>query len=103
MTNTRVKGRRLEHRAKALLTAQGFDCELSRPSSRFQTQNDLWGLYDVVGISATEIICVQVKANRWPRSHEMQAMTDWPCPPGVRREAWRFDDRTAEPRIRIIS
>lgn len=102
MVNTRAKGRRNEFRCRDALVALGYVVELSRPSSRFQVQNDLWGLWDCVAIRHDGIRCIQVKTNHTAPREWVERAKSWLCPPNVTKELWIYKDREAEPRIIVF-
>lgn len=91
--NTAAKGRRLEHKTRERLEAEGYDVLRSAASK---------GSWDLVAIRATDIRLVQVKANAWPGSVEMESMQLTKVPANCSREVWRWDDRAREPRVRVL-
>ncbi len=74
--NTAKKGRRLEHRSRALLESLGYTVIRAAASK---------GDWDLVAYSATDWLLVQVKAGRPPGPGERQALADSPRPPACRR------------------
>jgi Holliday junction resolvase len=91
--NAKGKGTRNEHRTIRYLEAIGYRCTRAAASM---------GEWDVIAISSTDVRLVQCKSNRWPGSIEVEAMEQFPCPAGVRREIWRWDDRVREPKVKVI-
>jgi len=91
--NTKRKGTRNEHRSIALLEAAGYRCTRAAASL---------GAWDLIGISATDVILVQVKTNRWPGSIEMEAMREFPAPPNARKLIHVWRDRQRSPDTREI-
>ncbi len=85
--NTAHKGRRLEHRSRRLLEAQGYNVIRSAGSK---------GAFDLVGLSPIDVVLVQCKANRAPSPAEREAMRSVPAPPGTRRLIHVWCDRKAE-------
>lgn len=63
--NCKAKGSRNERKTIALLEAAGYSCTKAGGSL---------GLFDVVGVSSQDTVCVQVKSNSWPGSLEMEAL-----------------------------
>ena len=88
------KGRRNEHRTQHLLERLGYHTVRSAGSL---------GPFDVVGISATEVVLIQVKTNGWPGTHEMETMREFPCPTGTRKVIHRWNDRAYLPVIKEVT
>ena len=59
--NAKRKGSRAEHRSMKLLEASGYACTRAAASL---------GVFDIIGISSTDVVLVQVKSNRWPGTEE---------------------------------
>ncbi len=74
--NTAKKGRRAEHRSRALLEAAGYTVIRAAASK---------GDFDLVGYSATAWVLYQVKAGRPPGPMERRALAETTCPPGTLR------------------
>lgn len=91
--NTAAKGRRLEHRSRALLEALGYTVVRAAGSK---------GPFDLVGIGTVDLVLVQCKANAWPGSVEMETLRTFPCPPNCRRLVHRWRDRQRVPDVREL-
>jgi Holliday junction resolvase len=91
--NCKAKGSRAEAKSRRMLGVQGYSVTKSGGSL---------GLFDLIGISRDSMVCVQVKANRGPRSVEMEALRAFACPPGCRKEVHIWRDRCAAPQIRKL-
>ena len=80
--NTAAKGSRAEHRSMAVLESSGYRCTRSAASR---------GCWDIVGISASDVVLVQVKCNNWPSAAEMESMKEFPAPPATKKliHRWR--------------
>jgi Holliday junction resolvase len=91
--NSKRKGSRAEHKSIALLEAAGYRCTRAAASL---------GVFDIVAISATDIILCQVKSNEWPRSAEMEAIAKFATPANCRKLIHRWKDRQAAPDVREI-
>jgi hypothetical protein len=91
--NAKRKGSRNERRTIALLSAQGYACTKSGGSL---------GVFDVIGVGASDIILSQVKTNRWPGSAEMKAIAKLAAPPSCRKIIHRWLDGRAAPDVREI-
>ena len=59
--NTRGKGIITERLAEQQLRAQGFLTYRVKGSSRFQKNQDIFGLFDILAVKPTEIKFIQVK------------------------------------------
>jgi Holliday junction resolvase len=92
--NARQKGTRNEHRSIALLEAAGYYCIRSSLSA---------GVFDVVGISATDIVLVQVKTRDWPYAAEMANLKAFVAPANTRKLVHRYRDRVALPDVKEVS
>ena len=84
--NRAAKGRRLEHKSRELLEAEGYRVTRAAASK---------GAFDLIGIQASGIVLVQVKSNRPPSPAERAELAAFPCPVGVRRmiHVWRDNAR----------
>lgn len=100
--NTRRKGRKNELRARDILVAAGYDVCVTKSPSKFSEENDLFGLWDLIAVSATEIRFVQVKSNRNAPKDELEAMREWVCPAFCSKEVWIFHDRDENPTIKPL-
>jgi len=91
MLNTKRKGARAERRAIAILEAAGYVCTKAGGSL---------GVFDVIGISAAAVRCVQVKSGRtYCSAIEREQLELVAVPANVTKEIWRFPDRCREPLI----
>jgi len=91
--NPKAKGTRAEHRTMRLLEAAGYACTRAAASL---------GAWDVIGVSAADVVLVQVKAGAWPGSIEMERLREFRVPPGVRRIVHRWRDRQRLPDVREL-
>lgn len=92
--NAKRKGSKNEHRTIKLLESCGYACTRAAASL---------GVFDIIGISATDIILCQVKSNDWPGSVEMEAIKNFKAPHNARRIIHRWRDRQALPDVRELS
>lgn len=92
--NRAAKGARNEHRSIVLLEAAGYHCCRSAASL---------GTWDIIGVSSTDVVLVQVKTRDWPGSVEMETLRAFPVPANVRRLVHRWRDRQRQPDVREIS
>lgn len=100
--NTRAKGRRSETRAKDILEAAGYDVQMTALPTKWASQNDLFGLWDLMAVSSTTIRFIQVKTNGYATKEWKEQAKLWPCPSNCSKEIWRFIDRVKEPSITIL-
>ncbi len=77
-----------------LLSAAGYRCTRSGASL---------GDWDVIGIGTTDVVLVQVKSNRGPRSLERMALMDFRVPPNVRKLIHVWHDRKRLPVVEELS
>jgi Holliday junction resolvase len=91
--NAKAKGNRQEARSIRLLEAAGYACSRSAASL---------GVFDIIGISATDIVLCQVKSNAWPRSEEMEAIRLFACPPNARKLIHRWRDGQRFPDVKEV-
>jgi hypothetical protein len=91
--NAKAKGSRNERKTIKLLEAVGYACMKAGASL---------GVFDVIGISLAEMVCVQVKSNRWPSSAETEAIALFPVPPNCRKLVHVWMDRQSVPKIKEI-
>lgn len=91
--NAKQKGNRNEHKTMALLEAQGYLCTRGAASL---------GTFDVIAIGHKNVLLVQVKSNRWPRSEEMEAIREFACPPNCVKLIHRWKDYAKQPDIKEV-
>ena len=89
--NSKAKGTRNEARSMAILEAGGYRCSRSAASL---------GVFDIIGISATDIVLCQVKTRDWPGSVEMEQIRLFPAPAGARKLVHRWRDGVKVPDVR---
>jgi hypothetical protein len=90
MIQTARKGRRLEHRSRALLEARGYVVLRSAASK---------GLWDLVGFGADDAVLVQCKANRAPSPAERAQLQAFVCPWNTHREVHVWTDGARAPEV----
>lgn len=91
--NAKAKGSRRERQCIKALEDVGFLCMKAGASL---------GAWDVIGISKSSIMLVQVKSNRWPGREEMMRLANFPAPRNALKEVWRYDDGIGAPRVRTF-
>lgn len=92
--NTAIKGRRAEHRARAILEAAGFSVCRAAASK---------GPADLVAWDATSIRFISVKAGtKYASALERETLAQLVRPASSSVEIWRFPDRCRAPLIECI-
>lgn len=92
-SNAKRKGTRNEHRSIRLLEAAGYACTRAAASL---------GVWDIIGIGSVDVLLVQVKTRDWPGTVEMEALTNFVCPPTCRKLVHRWRDGERTPDVREI-
>lgn len=102
--SARSKGRGNELKARDILLKAGYDVQMvQRSSSRYAKQVDLFGLWDLMAVRASDIRFVQVKTNRKVYGALREPYELWECPPGCTKELWTFyDGKPRDPVIEIL-
>jgi hypothetical protein len=77
----------------ALLEAAGYACTRAAASL---------GVFDIVGIGPSDIVLVQCKTRDYPTAVEMEAIRNFPCPPGCKKLVHRWVDRKRMPDVRVV-
>ena len=93
MIKLKQKGSRNERRSVKLLETAGYTCLKSGGSL---------GIFDIVGISATDIVLVQVKSNRNPSLVEIEAMELFICPKNCKKLVHKWNDYSRFPVVKEI-
>ena len=86
--NHKRKGARAERKTMAYLESMAFRCVRSAASL---------GPFDVVAIGTLGVLLVQVKANGYASAIELEAMREFPRPPGVVCQVHRWVDYSRLP------
>lgn len=94
LKNAKAKGSRNEHKSIEWLEAQGYRCTRAAASL---------GEWDIVAVGVTDVVLVQTKSNRWPRSEEMARLLSFHVPVGVRKEIHRWKDYARSPEVREVA
>ena len=91
--NCKAKGTRNEYKSIRLLEAAGYICTRAAASL---------GVFDIVAISETDILLVQVKSNRRESAVEREQIEMFPCPTNARKLIHVWRDRIAAPYVYVI-
>jgi len=91
--NCKAKGTRNEHRSIKLLEAAGYRCTRAAASL---------GAWDIIGVSAVDVVLCQVKSNSWPGSVEMETLRDFPIPANCKKLVHRWRDRQRLPDVKEL-
>jgi Holliday junction resolvase len=89
--NTAAKGHRNEHRSKRILETAGY--AVTRAAGSL-------GAWDLVGVSATDVVPVQCESNRPPSLAEREALTLFLSPSNCKRLVHVWHDRQRWPEVR---
>jgi len=87
------QGTRAEKRSIAVLERDGYVCTRSAGSR---------GVWDLIGVRRSDVVLVQVKTRRWPKSAEMRRLRTFECPDGVRRLIHRWRPGQADPDVKAL-
>ncbi len=60
------------------------------------------GIFDILGLSSTDMVCVQVKSNRGPGSVELETLKNFKVPPNCRKLLHIWIDRSREPIVKEL-
>ena len=93
MIQAKRKGTRNEHRSRRLLEAAGY--AVCRAAASL-------GVWDLIGVSASDVVLVQVKTRDWPGSTEMETLRAFAAPPNARKLVHRWRDRQRVPDVRAV-
>ena len=93
MIKLKQKGSRNERRSIKILETAGYTCLKSGGSL---------GIFDIIGISATDIVLVQVKSNHNPSLVEIEAMELFVCPKNCKKLIHKWNDYSRFPIVKEI-
>jgi len=91
--NTTAKGSNRELKSMRLLEAAGYSVTKSGASL---------GLWDLVAVSPTDLILVQVKSNRQPPPAEREQLQDFRCPSNCRKLIHVWKDYARQPLVKEL-
>jgi len=91
--NAKGKGTRNEHRSMVLLEAAGYHCSRSAASL---------GVWDIVGIGASDFVLVQVKTRDWPGTAELETLKEFRAPANYKKLIHRWRDRVRLPDVKEL-
>ena len=91
--NAKAKGSKRELKSMRLLEAAGYSVTKSGASL---------GLWDLVAVSATDFVLVQVKSNRQPAPAEREQLQDFRCPPNCRKLVHVWKDYARRPIVKEL-
>lgn len=91
--NKKAKGNRNEYKTMRLLESVGYAC--------FRMAGSL-GVFDVIAVSQTDVLLIQVKSNRLPSAFEMEAIKLFACPPNARKIIHVWHDRKRLPTVKEV-
>ena len=93
LTNAKRKGARNERRSIRLLEASGY-CVTRAAESL--------GTFNLVGISAADIVLVQCKSNAWPCTEEVEQIAMFKAPSNCRKLIHRWRDHQRLPDVKEV-
>ena len=93
MIKLKQKGSRNERRSIKILETAGYTC--------FKSGGSI-GIFDIIGISATDIVLVQVKSNHNPSLVEIEAMELFVCPKNCKKLIHKWNDYSRLPVVREV-
>ncbi len=91
--NGKAKGTRNEHRSRQLLESAGY--RVTRAAGSL-------GEWDLIGLSATDLVLVQVKTRDWPGALERGVLAEFPAPANCRKLLHRWRDRQRLPDVQEL-
>jgi Holliday junction resolvase len=91
--NAKRKGTHNEHRSIQILESAGYSCTRAAASL---------GVWDIVGIGATDFVVCQVKTRDWPGSEELESLKMFRCPPNCKKILHRWRDRQRLPDVKEL-
>ena len=91
--NKKAKGNRNEYKTIRLLESLGYQCMRSAASL---------GAFDVIGISKTDVVLVQVKSNKLPSAIETENIKLFVCPFNCRKVIHVWQDRKRLPIVKEL-
>jgi Holliday junction resolvase len=91
--NRKAKGNRNEYKSMRLLEAIGYIC--FRMAGSF-------GIFDLIAVSPTDILFIQVKSNRMPSRAELNTIKSFACPFSTRKIIHVWQDRNSTPIVKEL-
>jgi Holliday junction resolvase len=91
--NPKSKGTRNEHRSRRLLKTAGY--------AETRAAGSL-GAWDLIGVSAADMVLCQVKSNRGPAPAKHEALKLFSCPSNCKRLIHVWHDRQRWPEVRDL-
>ena len=91
--NAKAKGSKRELKSMRLLEAAGYNVTKSGASL---------GLWDLVAVSATDFVLVQVKSNRQPPPAEREQLQEFRCSPNCRKLIHVWKDYARQPLVKEL-
>lgn len=91
--NKKAKGNRNEYKTIRLLESLGYECMRSAASL---------GTFDVIGISKSDVVLVQVKSNKLPSAIETETIKLFACPFNCRKVIHVWLDRKRLPIVKEL-
>ena len=90
----KATGTRNEYKSIKLLVGLGYEV--------FRMAGSL-GIFDLIAVSKTEFLLIQVKTNRMPSKAETALIRNFECPTNARKFIHVWKDRLASPIVQEVS
>ncbi|MGI8468970.1 MAG: hypothetical protein ACR2N3_11030 [Pyrinomonadaceae bacterium] len=91
--NRKAKGNRNEYKTMRLLESIGYECFRMAASK---------GAFDVIAVSVSDVLLIQVKSNRLPSQFEMETIRAFACPANARKLVHVWQDRKRLPIVKEV-
>jgi Holliday junction resolvase len=91
--NTKAKGSRNERRSRTILESSGY--RVTRAAGSL-------GPWDLVGVSSTDVVLVQVKTRDWPSGADTEFLRNFKVPANVKKLLHRWRDGNRLPDVREV-
>lgn len=91
--NCKAKGSKNERRSRDLLEVSGY--QVTRAGGSL-------GVFDLIGISSSDVLLVQVKTNQWPSQAELESIKQFRCPVNARKLIHRWRDGERLPDVQEV-
>ena len=101
MASTRQIGRKKERRTRDWLEELGYKVCLTPMPTRWQKEQDMFGLWDLIAVDSDQVRFIQVKSRKI-YGKELIKYNEFPCPPNCTKEVWVWKRGARAPFIQIL-
>lgn len=91
--NKKAKGNRNEYKTMRLLESIGYEYFRMAASK---------GAFDVIAVSPSDVLLIQVKSNRLPSAFEMETIKAFACPANAQKMIHVWHDRKRLPFVKEV-